>query len=276
MIHAKPRVILSKIASLENGKAIQITECLTKCVSDLASAAEDLKKCTTTSGVAAQNIVEAARPSPLEEHRKLFGFKPSTCTSSVYRGSSQAKRRKPSNGKVFIPIRNTWTHKFFLLADKRCFKVPPSKDKIEHGLAGLGDRDIVFQKDGNADHVNKQIFEAYPVLENCGGFEIMRTATGSCKILEVIAVPPGGYTVQFLKSCPIQAKGYVRPIQKSLPLKPLSLVKGNNGWPKEKRLSCGELIDINMLRIHSKFCSIDGHGHEVVEDSDHDDDENKK
>ena len=50
----------------------------------------------------------------------------------------------------------------------------------------------------------------------------MRTLQGSCKILEVVPVPPSGYNVQYLKSILSQAKASVRPIQKHLSLEPLS------------------------------------------------------
>ena len=119
-------------------------------------------------------------------------------------------------------VRNTRTHKFFLLASNTISQVPTSREKIDHGVAGLGDRDVVFQKDGNSEHVCSKLLEAYPALKGCGGFEIMRTMAGSCKILEVLPVPPGGYNVQYLKSVLQQAKAYVRPIQKRLSLLPLS------------------------------------------------------
>ena len=117
------------------------------------------------------------------------------------------ERFKNGSGKVFIPIRNTWTHKWVM--------------GIDHGLAGLGEKES-FQKDGNAEHVQKKLIESYPVLKECGGYEIMRSVVGSCKLLEVLLVPPGGYNVPYLKSCLLQAKGYIRRIQKQLSLEPLS------------------------------------------------------
>ena len=52
-----------------------------------------------------------------------------------------------------------------------CSQVPTTREKIEHGLAGLGERDIVFQRDGNAEHVLKKLVESHPVLKECGGYE---------------------------------------------------------------------------------------------------------
>ena len=48
----------------------------------------------------------------------------------------------------------------------------------------------------------------------------MRSVVGSSKLLEVLLVPPGGYNVPYLKSRLLQAKGYIRPIQKQLSLEP--------------------------------------------------------
>ena len=67
-----------------------------------------------------------------------------------------------------------------------------------------------------------EVIESFPVLKECGGYEIMRSVVGSCKLLEVLLVLPGGYNVPYLKSCLLQAKGYIRPIQKQLSLQALS------------------------------------------------------
>ena len=48
----------------------------------------------------------------------------------------------------------------------------------------------------------------------------MRSVVGSCKSLEVLLVPPGGYNVHYLKSYLLQSKGYIRP--KQLSREPLS------------------------------------------------------
>lgn len=204
-----------------------VSESLKQCVESLvASSAEALQKYASTSSPKVSTEIPGNK-----EHRKLFGFKPSTTTTSSasthsrrspFYGRPGAKRQRTSSEKVFIPVRNTWTHKFFLFASNTSKDVPTSRQKIQHGLAGLGDRDIVFNGDGNSEHVTKKLLESYPSLKDCGGFEIMRTMQGSCKILEVVPVPPSGYNVQYLKSILSQAKAYVRPIQKHLSLQPLS------------------------------------------------------
>ena len=52
-----------------------------------------------------------------------------------------------------------------------CSQVPKTRENIEHGLVGLGERDIVFQKDGSAEHVQKKLIDSYLVLKECGGYE---------------------------------------------------------------------------------------------------------
>ncbi len=209
-------------------------ESFKQCIKSLATAAEAFQRYTTSNSASSPNarcsqtsspVTQSTKPNALDEHRKLFGFKPSTSLSSFNCGRPNAKRQrteKRSSGKIFVPVRNTWTHKFFLFSNNTSRQVPTLREKVQHGLAGLGDRDMVFDKDGNSEHIKKKLQESYPVLNGCGGFEIMRTISGSCKILEIVPVPPGGYNVPYLKSVLSQAKAYIRPIQKHLSLQPLS------------------------------------------------------
>lgn len=42
-------------------------------------------------------------------------------------------------------------------------------------------------------------FEAFPTLETAGGYEIPRTGERGNRQLMVLSIPPGGYTVLYLK-----------------------------------------------------------------------------
>jgi hypothetical protein len=42
-------------------------------------------------------------------------------------------------------------------------------------LAGLEEQTITFTKSGNSDHVHQKILEAFPMLAEVGGYEILRT-----------------------------------------------------------------------------------------------------
>ena len=67
---------------------------------------------------------------------------------------------------------------------------------------------------------HEDLLDAFPKLREGGGYELLRTAEGNTKLLDVIPVPPGGYTASFLKDIVMQAKVYIRPVQKDLSLEP--------------------------------------------------------
>jgi hypothetical protein len=96
-------------------------------------------------------------------------------------------------------------------------------EKMNMALAGLEEQTITFTKSGNSDHVHQKILEAFPMLAEVGGYEILRTGERSSRQLMVISIPPGGYTVQYLKSTIASAKGYIRPLQRDIVLKPVAL-----------------------------------------------------
>ena len=77
---------------------------------------------------------------------------------------------------------------------------------------GLGLRELVFDSDGDADHVHSTILAAYPVLENCGGYTLLRLGSGSKSLVEIEG-PETGITVPYLKDILNQAKLYITPLQ---------------------------------------------------------------
>ena len=50
-------------------------------------------------------------------------------------------------------------------------------------FAGLGEKKVVFQKDGKASHVFEKLVEEFPPLAEGGGFEILRTTENSARKL---------------------------------------------------------------------------------------------
>ena len=56
---------------------------------------------------------------------------------------------------------------------------PSSEEKIELARIGLGLAEIVFQSDGDAEHIHNVLFQKFPVLETCGGYTLMRLAAFS-------------------------------------------------------------------------------------------------
>lgn len=76
---------------------------------------------------------------------------------------------------------------------------------------------------GDADDINFELTDAFPKLKEGGGFELLRVIERG-RMLEVIPVPPDGYTVPYLKDVVQQAKVYIRPIQRSLSMEPFGAV----------------------------------------------------
>ena len=77
-----------------------------------------------------------------------------------------------------------WTHEFFCLADRHQNYQPTRGQKCDLQLAGLGRKKIVSKKDGSSSAFVAKLEEYFPKLQNCGGFEILRSgATILAKIM---------------------------------------------------------------------------------------------
>ena len=82
-------------------------------------------------------------------------------------------------------------------------------------LAGLQEERICFSKGGNSQHVHQKILEAFLILENAGGYDILRTGErGDCQLM-VLSIPPGGYTVPYLTATIASAKRYTRSFSRA-------------------------------------------------------------
>ena len=53
---------------------------------------------------------------------------------------------------------------------------------------------------GDADNLDHELVTAFPKLKDCGGYELLRVVDKN-RLLEVIPVPPDGYTAKYLKNC---------------------------------------------------------------------------
>ena len=153
-----------------------------------------------------------------EEHRRLFGYRPPAPRSSVQSQPASKKKRAVSgkNGQPIL-VKDTWTHSFVCLSQTCDDRTPSCKEKAKLSMAGLGEKRIMFDKNGKWPHINQKLLEAFPKLKDGGGYELLRTEDGR-KTLILLPCPPGGYTITYLKSVLNQAKAYVRPIQRNLTL----------------------------------------------------------
>ncbi len=166
---------------------------------------------TSTTGIASGSSV-------LDEHRRIFGFRPSVGGSQRQRNAARAVSVPARPRQTTFSPKNTWTKVFVCLAKKSRTTVPSAAEKIALSCSGLGEQKIIFHKDGNSAHVHSKIMETFPALDNSGGYDILRSSEGRTKNLMEIPAPPSGYSVAFLRSTLSQAKGYVRPIQQDITL----------------------------------------------------------
>ena len=94
----------------------------------------------------------------IEEHRRLFGYQTPSSSRCGRRSGSQ-RGQGPSKKivvtttsgecKVF-PVKNTWTKLFVCLSRTNDQEVPSTSGKISLSFAGLGEKKVVFQKDGKS------------------------------------------------------------------------------------------------------------------------------
>ena len=156
----------------------------------------------------------------VEEHRRLFSFRPPKNNSRNGKQPLLApKRRKVATSTgdlITIPVRNTWTRTFVCLQNRNATTAPSTIQKVSMAMAGIEEKSICFSKGGSSEHVHQKILEAFPMLADAGGYEILRTGERGNRQLMVLTIPPGGYTVAYLKATIATAKGYIRPLQKDL------------------------------------------------------------
>ena len=151
------------------------------------------------------------------ELNRLFNFGPSTLRSN----STPSNPRKRKH-QTTLKLPNTWTHIFVCLGNVTDNEAPNQRYKKMLQDAGLGEKKIIFKKNGSCSYFHETLLENYPRLRDGGGYELLRTQHRSTTRLEILHLrPAAGYNVLHLKEAIASAKVYVRPLQKDLNLEPL-------------------------------------------------------
>ncbi|CAB4015979.1 G2 M phase-specific E3 ubiquitin- ligase, partial [Paramuricea clavata] len=206
----------------------------------------------------------------LEEHRRLFGFSGQLIVSSTSQSNGKRSRGKGGkNGKsAKKPKVATWTHAFVCLAKRTQVLLLTPRERYELKSAGIGEKKITVEiKDKGFEDLYSIPLQEFPLLSHAGGIELMRTGFAArSKTLEVIPVPTGSssYSIQYLKEVLQQAKCYVRPIQKDLPVVIPHDCQGNlntstneeSSCPREQCRLCLKSIPILQMRRHMWSCEI--------------------
>ncbi|XP_048098571.1 uncharacterized protein LOC125294181 isoform X2 [Alosa alosa] len=145
---------------------------------------------------------------------------------------------------------------FCCVHEPLCTLAPSQAKKEMLTLAGLGHRRLELKSvTGTFEEFRDQLFEAYPLLINAGGFKLMRG--GRSQTLEDIPMPVYGYTIPFLKTLSLLRKAiaYIIPLQKALPLNCGSLpVMADMNVIKEVCQSCSASVPLFELQKHIQQC----------------------
>ena len=126
------------------------------------------------------------------------------------------KRKGPSTSTTNPAKRfKTWTHTFVCLQDPEDNESPDAADRAKLLLAGLGEKKINLILHSGPEDFKAALMIEFPKLKAGGGFELLRIRPQS-RELDLIPIPHGGYTVEYLKAVVQNAKVSVCPIQAAL------------------------------------------------------------
>ena len=120
-----------------------------------------------------------------------------------YSGRSTRGQQPKSNKPKRLVM---WKRHFVCLALTGQNYVPGSVEKAELINSGLGCKQLTFFKHGSSWEFHDELVEAFPKLENAGGYELLRTEEGNSWDLVVIPQPSEGYTASYLKNVVQHAK----------------------------------------------------------------------
>lgn len=151
----------------------------------------------------------------------------------------------------------TWTHTFVCLAKTNMETVPDSQERSCLLLAGLGEKKVQFGDYCEWEEIYDELLFQYPKLKEGGGFELLRVGEGGGKRLQVIACPPNGYTVAYLRAVVHHATVYIRPLQRDLSVEVDS----------SQAVSAFHVPNNNILTLYAYrsivnlFCAVKDNGH---------------
>ena len=92
---------------------------------------------------------------------------------------------------------------------------------------GLGFQELKFELEGDSDHIHAVLLQAYPALETCGGYNLLRLGSGSSSLVTIET--PRGFTVRYLCDIFKTAKLFIHPLQKDIESDDEEEESSNNG-----------------------------------------------
>lgn len=167
--------------------------------------------------------------------------------------SGSRSRTRTSAGPV-----SYWSHRFCLLSCSTQESAPTREEKQILFDAGLGEKKITFLKDSCPESFQSKLEEVFPKLTGCGGFELLRSNIGSRVALELLKMPPNGFTSNYLanESNLGQAMCYIRPIQRNIStLIDCAQDYAESSERVEECLKCNKMVKVSALRSHVQSCN---------------------
>lgn len=155
------------------------------------------------------------------------------------------------NRRARTATETTWTPTFFCFSKKDAVTTVKSPaEKVRLSSYGLGHKKVQLLSQDSEQTVYEKLCEAYPLLKDCGGFELLKCTKCRNK-LELLT---GGWSVQNLKALGSQGVIYIRPIQRDIPLSNDTVTQRVE--ITEKCLLCHQNFPITELRGHYQMCEL--------------------
>ena len=155
--------------------------------------------------------VASSRTPPAPQPRRSFPsgsaiagqlFKSGQSSSAIFDRKGKRRRIDPCE---------KWTHNFICLADSGQQCVPNISEKGRLQMGGLGEKNVELQVEYDLD---VQLYSYFEKLRDAGGYKLLIQGQNCC--LELLPIPPNGYTVAYLKSLISHAKIISDPFKRIL------------------------------------------------------------
>ncbi|XP_053383435.1 uncharacterized protein LOC123541168 [Mercenaria mercenaria] len=160
-------------------------------------------------------------------------------------GRTTATKQKNKGG--------SWTAQFFCLSSRDQVKTPTSTEKEILNKTGLGLKKIKVSNSSSEEDIIQmlQSEQGFTKLKDSGGFEMLRTLQNGRTL---VAVPCPWNSKSLKMNVGSQARIYLRPIQRSLSVEPVSDYEGPS--VKVACENCKVEFSVHDLRNHIGFCGL--------------------
>ena len=156
----------------------------------------------------------------------MFGF---TLSLSCRKGKDKKRKQKGGAGSAVKRAKiSYWSKESICLRYTDQHKAPDTEEKVKLAQMGLGFQELKFELECDSDHIHVVLLQAYPALETCGGYSLLRLGSGLSSLV-TIEPPRGGFTVRYLRDILKAAKLFIRPIQKDIESDDEEGESSNNG-----------------------------------------------